>query len=137
MTTKECKKCGKKKDISSFPTDNSSKDKLWRFCRYCEYVRKHPDNPMTEKAWLAKKNAPKAPKGTKKSTKAKKTTKKYVKKGVKVESIKDLQKRITNMSPKSTGIHIKNVTPEIKAWAEDQGYGWENDNVLYIGAKAT
>ena len=136
MTTKVCKKCNKEKQASDFPTDNSAKDKLWRFCRYCEYVRKHPDNPMTEKAWLAKKNAPKAPKKTTKKT-TKPTKKAGKKKSLKGETTEDLQKRIDNMSPTSTGLNIKTVTPQIKKWAEQEGYGWEDEHTLYIGAKAT
>lgn len=129
--TKICAKCGQRQPVDQFSLDNSSKDKLWRFCRYCEYTRKHTDKPMTRKEWLARKSKPKA---TKKTTTKKKP--KTVKKVAGVETIADIEKRITELSSTSSGLNIANPTKEIKAWAEEQGYGWESANVLYVGKRA-
>ena len=56
--TKTCKKCGLDKPVTDFPTDNSSKDKLWRFCRACESDRK---KTARMKKQLAKKTTKKKP----------------------------------------------------------------------------
>lgn len=129
--TKICAKCGERQPVDQFSLDNSSKDKLWRFCRYCEYTRKHTDKPMTRKEWLANKSKPKA---TKKAAGKKKP--KTTKKVAGVETVADIEKRITELSPTSSGLNIENPTKEIKAWAEEQGYGWETDHTLYVGKKA-
>lgn len=134
---KKCAKCGRNRLVENFPTDNSSKDKFWRFCRYCEYLRKHQENPMTEKQWLESKiKKPKTKKVKKSKSKVTKDLQKIVKKNGKVETIKDLKARIEKLSPSNSGIHIDNVTPEIKKWAMDEGYFWEDQNTLYIGKKA-
>jgi len=39
-TKKKCAKCKRVLLVEEFPTDNRSKDKLWRYCRKCESVRK-------------------------------------------------------------------------------------------------
>ena len=71
-TKKKCAKCGRNRLVENFPKDNSAKDKLWRFCRYCEYLRKHQVNPMTEKQWLESKiKKPKAKKVKKPKSKVK------------------------------------------------------------------
>lgn len=129
--TKICAKCGERLSVDQFSLDNSSKDKLWRFCRYCEYTRKHADKPLTKKEWLARKSKPKAAKKT-----AGKKKPKTMKKIAGVETIEDIKKRISKLSPSSSGLNIENVTPEIRIWAEEQGYGWESEHTLYVGKKA-
>ena len=45
--TKICKKCGQAKTLDNFSKDNSSSDKLWRYCRDCESQRKQKSRLRT------------------------------------------------------------------------------------------
>lgn len=126
VKTKVCALCGKKLATDKFSIDQKSKDNLWRFCRTCESERKKVLRTKTGK------DKPKA-------SKVKKLQIQPVKKGKrkKIETVEDIVKRVDNLSPSSRGLHIENVTKEIKTWAQEEGYYWDNEHTLYIPPKAT
>ena len=50
----------------------------------------------------------------------------------KTESIEDLEKRVENLSPKSSAIHIKNVNDEILSWAGSSNYKFVDEHTLKV-----
>jgi hypothetical protein len=65
--------------------------------------------------------------------KSTKSTRKNNKESKKQETPEDLEKRISEMSPKSLAIHVENVTPEIQTWAEEKQFKIENNNLFVRG----
>jgi len=68
-----------------------------------------------------------------KKTKTPKTPKTpKAKKVVEAPKIEDIEKRIKGLSKKSNAIHLKTVTPEVKEWAESQGYKFVDDGLTLV-----